>query len=304
MNLSNVKIAVVFPIGSIEKFGYQYQTKNILNILSDSFDKVIIASTTRETKKLPVEKENIELITDETLMFQLDNNKEIFSIYTLYNAEKKCMDVAKKQGFDFVVRMSINMYIDKCNEIKMRKYCEKLKKEDKPYGFSAKAFQLKDLICYPNTLLPIVINLKHLDQFKFDIDVLEYQNKRISWQGGLHKNSDFFIIDVFAIETEKDFKEKYNWYIKSYMKEWQSKDIGPFNYENEKNKVLNKLNKLVVNKEYNYTEINKQIENNYQKESIINKINIDYSNYSTVLIKSYLIKILKVIGIYKYLGNR
>lgn len=303
--MNKVKIAVVLPIGSLDKFGYQYCAKHVLNLFSECFDKVIVATTTRETTFLPISKKNVELIVDENIMFDLNaENQEIFSIYKLYKAEKQCMYLAKEQGFDIAVRMSINMYMDELNSKKMRDYCNKLIISNKPYGYYAKLFQLHNIICYPNTLLPTVVNLNYLDNFIFDIDVIEYQGKRIPWKGGIYNKSNYFeVIDIFGIETRHDLEEKYNWYIKSYMKEWKNKNIDEFSFENEKIKLSNKLKKLVVNQDYKYSELNKTFELSFPDDAIIHEIDIKFSNYYFILFKSCIQRILRISGILKYFGN-
>jgi len=294
------KIAVAIPIGSLKKYGYQYHYRLIIRTLSKVFDKVIIASTSRETTRLNLDLKNVDFFFNRSLWFDLDSEgNEIFSIYKIYKAERYCMSKAYDLGMDFVIRMTINMYIDYENAQKMRNYCDYLLYKNIPFGFFAKAFQIGPVMTYPNTKIPGVVNLHYFKDFYFDIDVMEYKGKRYPWKGGIYRQTDFTIIDIIGVETEHDLKNKFEWYIKNYMTEWKNKDIGEFNLENEIIKLEKKLNKTTVNHKYKKSDLTLQVANLYPSNSLANKLELKFTPYLINYLKYLLKPLIFRLGIIK-----
>lgn len=304
MNNSNVKIASCIPIGALDKYGYQYIWREALAIQAGAFDKVYVYSTARENIDLDLNIANVELVIDDNVLLELDEHgNEVFSIYKIYNAYNNSLRKAKDDGMDFVFCSSINMYIDAINAKNMRKYLNDIKEERKPFGYYAKAFQLYDKICYPNSLLPLIANLDFIDDIKIDIDVMEYKGERFGWRGGLHTNFPFYIIDVFGIETLADFEDKFNWYIKVYMKEWQGKDVY-FDASKEIAKFEEKVSKIAINSDYIHTELVECISEKIVVNSLVRSIAFKSKSKNILILKSILIKTLEFFGLMKFIGNK
>jgi hypothetical protein len=185
----------------------------------------------------------------------------------------------------------------------MRKYLNGIKEEQKPFGYFAKAFQLYDKVCYPNSLLPLIANLDFINDIKIDIDVMEYKGKRFGWRGGMHTSFPFYIIDVFGIETLADFENKFNWYIKVYMKEWQGKEVS-FDATKETKKFQDKVSKVAINHDYMHTDLVERISAKVVENSLVRSVPFKPKSKHILLLKSMLIKILEFCGLMRFIGNK
>ncbi|MCG7531149.1 hypothetical protein MHM98_07260 [Psychrobium sp. MM17-31] len=304
MSSSEVKVAACIPIGALDRYGYQYIWRDALAIQAQAFDKVYLYSTTRQNIGLEINIPNVELVVIDDVLFELDETGvECFSIYKIYNAYNHSLHVAKNEHMDFLFCSAINCYIDDENSHNMRVYLERIKAEGRPFGYFAKAFQLYDKVCYPNSLLPLIANLDFVDDIKIDVDVMEYKGARYGWKGGLQRDFPFYIIDVFGIETLEDFKLKFDWYIKAYMQEWQGKDVF-FDAQKEVDKFSKKVSKVVVNESYENKELVKRISQYIVKDSLVRTVPFKSASLPFVLFKSFLLKILSLLGITRFIGNK
>ena len=303
MNNLNVKIASCIPIGALDKFGYQYIWRESIAIQARAFDKVYLYSTTRDNIDIELNIENVELVIDDDALLEHDESgNEVFSIYKIYNAYNNCLCKAKNDGMDFVLCSAINFYIDDINSVNMRKYLKGIKKNQKPFGYFAKAFQLYNKVCYPNSLIPLIANLDFINDIKIDIDVMEYKGKRFGWRGGWHANFPFYIIDVFGIETFADFEKKFNWYTKVYMKEWQGKEVF-FDAARERKKFQNKVGKIAINYNYKNTDLVERISEKVVEDSLVRSIPFKSKSKYVLILKSILIKIFEFFGLMRFIGN-
>ncbi|MFB0979581.1 MAG: hypothetical protein QMC62_01525 [Alteromonadaceae bacterium] len=304
MKNKNVSVACCIPIGALDRYGYQYIWKEALANHSQAFDKVYLYTTTRANVDLNIEFDNVEFIIDDEVLLDIDENElETFSIYKIYNAYNLSVERAKNDGIDFVVCSAINSYLDDDNSLNMRIYLNKLKANNQPFGYFAKAFQLYDKICYPNSLLPFIINVDFINDITLDVDVLEYNGTRYGWKGGFHDKFPFYFTDVFGIETLADFECKFEWYIKSYMKEWQGENVS-FNADNEIKKFQTKVGKLAINHEYKHSEIIEKFSKKIVPEALVRTIPFNVQSKYLLIAKSYALNVLEYTGLIRFIGNK
>lgn len=271
-----LKIAVNIPIGSLTKYGYQYQYDLVIDNLSISFDKVYLSTTIRENFDLNLSKySNVELIVDEGSLFKIENNKEVFELKKLYNTLEISKNKSKKDGMDFLVQMAINTYITKNEVVKMRIYCEFLYSKNKPFGYYGKSFQVYDKVYFVNTLSANVVNLKHADDLYWDVDALIYKEKKYGWLSrSIFESTPFSIIDIYGVLTENDYKNRFYFYEKSFMKG----DIGEFSFKKEIKKVEKKISRIVLNKNYRLDDTGIMIMDRYPENGIFKYANLKSSN--------------------------
>jgi hypothetical protein len=304
MKETKTKIAVCIPIGALDKYGYQYIWREVLANQSKAFDKVYLYTTIRANINLDVGIENVELVIIDDVLLDLDaNGNELFSIYKIYNAYNQSLLKAKTDGMDFLFCSAINIYIDDVNALSMRNYLNGIKTQRKPFAYYAKAFQLYDKVCYPNSLLPLIANLDFIDDIKIDIDVMEYKGERYGWRGGHHTDFPFYIIDVFGVETLNDFEEKFNWYIKVYLMEWQNKDVS-FEREIEIAKFKKKVSKVSINYKYSQKKYIEKFSGKIVADSLVRSIPFKTKSKYLLVLKSMILKTLEFLGLMKYIGNR
>lgn len=111
-----MKIALILPIGRMDKFGYQYDdfTKIIIKNLVEFADHILVVSSSRYIKKELFENYNkIELISNEKTWFKLKDDEEIFSWKVLGNSVDLGCSILKEEGYDVAFQIHINQYIPK-----------------------------------------------------------------------------------------------------------------------------------------------------------------------------------------------
>jgi hypothetical protein len=303
--VDNAKIACSIPIGSLTKFGYQYHWETVLENVSRVFDKVYLISTANENPPECFSKySKIKFVKSHKYTFlRHANGSEYFDIKKIYRGYNDSLIWAREDNVSVVLWMSINMYISELNISKLRDFARMLLGRDIPYGLCGKAFQIGSAICYANTKIPALINLNHLDDVALDIDVLEYKGKRIGWQGGLYEDGEFYITDVYGSFTPKDLKDKYEWYERSYMRDWKGIDLGEFDARREQTKFLRKLSKLVLNENCTLDATGQKIASEFPSDCLANTLDLTFSSYWSAKLKSYLQYGINRTPLTKFLGN-
>lgn len=276
-----MKVCASIPIGNLELFGYHRFWKTTLEIQSRNFDKVYLVSTSRSNKNLKIALNNVELIYNEELLFDVNNNgEEIINIYKIYEAEDYAMSIAEKENFDFAIRLPINSYYPYENFSNLKDYLSKLKENNVPVGYNHKAIQFGDKLFYPNTSLPTIINLSLLNLIKFDIDVTIVKNKRMPYKPIHGITSDRYFIDIFGAENIEELDSKFNTYVKGYLKDWKRVESS-FNKEDIANSLTQKIVKLKLNSKnkigllsdvYNQCYNNDSVYHSLKKESLSNQM--------------------------------
>lgn len=215
MKSSDIQIAALVPIGPLNRFSYQYNSKLVLENLCLSFDKVYVISSSRENKRLPVDSDKISFISDSSSWFEIgDDNKELFSFEKLNENLISVAGQAKHSGYEFGLHIHINQYIDEKNCLRLKDYCRTIYEGDKAFGYVYKAYQIRDKITYPDTRLPWLINLKHLSGVRFDCDSIHLGGEHVKIASGLYSDAPYYITDIFGEMTEKDFYERYEYYLR------------------------------------------------------------------------------------------
>jgi hypothetical protein len=132
---------------------------------------------------------------------------------------------------------------------------------------------------------------------------MEYKGARQGWRGGFHKSFPFYVIDIFGLETFRDYEDKFNWYIKNYMRQWRGEEVS-FDKEAAIKKFRSKLSKVAVNKKYPRRDLVERYSRMIVKESMIRSVPYKTGSRFRLVLKSHLIKLFELIGLMKHFGNR
>ena len=165
-------ISALVNVGPIDSLSYQYNSKVVLDNLILYFDRVYLISSSRKTQSLPITSNKIIFISNEGSWFKLDKNKELFTLNKLVDNINKLSRMSKQDNVDFALNMSINQYISDNNFKHLVKYCEILKKDNKPFGYLYKAYQILDRVTYPCVRLPWVLNMEYVENISFAPDAI------------------------------------------------------------------------------------------------------------------------------------
>lgn len=282
-------LSAVVLVGPIQRLGYQYHAQLTLENFVTYFDKVYVISSSRETRQLPVQSDKIRFVSDERSWFELDaEGREAFDFHKLVENWMRMIRKAAEAGDDFILNIDINEYIDAENFQKLLAYCQQLQDENEPYGYRYRAYQILDQITYPNVRKPWLLNLKHADfpQIQMYPDAIYYKGEKFLAERGIFTEAPYYITDIFpSALTERDFDEKYEYYIKYVQEEWYpgypKLDNWEFYVEIHKSKV----NKEVLNLKAVLSEWGVRVIENFPQETIFSEIDINLSQLGFMLTK-------------------
>ena len=262
-----MKICAAIPVGPIDRMGYQYLTKYLISNNALLFDKLYLYSSTREITANDFKLKNVEVISDaRTWDILSEDGSECFDMRV--NREKRrsasayVIRKAATDGFDVLMNLSVNQYIDEYNYKNLVDYSRKIISKNKPFGYLWKSYQYRDLICYADKKLPWLINLKYSKNLSFVPDGILYNELEYSIRDGFFIYPKYTIYDLDGMLTNEDSCLKWEYYEK-----YLSNNLVPYNATAKKEYVLNKIRKKIFAHKYVHADTMDSILNAYKTGS-------------------------------------
>jgi len=243
-----MKIGVYIPVGPLTSLSYQYNYETVLKCLSSTFKHVVLVSSSRKTTAETIshlELNNINVISNELTWGNLDENGVEIANFTKNNIKYNfAKSYLIKEGCDIFLHGDINMYITNEQYSKLEIYCESILKNNELIGWRYRSLQILDKFTVPNMRHPWIHNLNHPDSSKLSLKPDETHLNEIKYRAerGNFYDAPFYFYDIFPpMLTEKDYYEKFEYYIKHvnvyYNKSGKGYDCHWFDYiEREYNK--------------------------------------------------------------------
>ncbi len=305
-----MKLSALVSVGPIQRMSYQYNAKLALENYATYFDNIYVVSSSRETQSLPIESNKILFFSDENYWMPLKaDGKEGMNFNQFWVNTDRIHKLAQENGDDFLMYVDINQYIDEENANKLREYCRRLKKRNKPFGYKYKAFQIIDKITYPDKRHPWLLNVNHraFSTIRMHVDSIYYGNNiNVRSQNGFWTNPPFYVTDILPPFMNKmEFLEKFDFYIK-YVNLWYRNEEGIPDYELHSNNILKKINSQVANPHAKLSFWGKRALENIPKDSVLYEWDINLSKINPrlkSLVSKYInlkSKINKIRSIIKY----
>jgi hypothetical protein len=234
-----LKIGAYIPVGPLNRLSYQYHYSTVLDNLSDYFDELVLVSSSRESTPDQISnlnRSNIEIISDERSWSNAfeDGNEhiEFGTANKLFNLAKEALSTKK---VDILVLIDINMYIRADQFQPFINYCTNLINDNELVGYRYRSLQTKDNFSVPNIRHPWVFNTHHDDwkHVSLEADEAHILNNKFRAERGLFHDAPYYFCDFFPpILNQKDYNEKFEYYIKHLNKYYNNKnqDKDWFNY--------------------------------------------------------------------------
>jgi hypothetical protein len=201
-------------VGPLDKMGYQYISNKILKNNAYFLDHLYVISTTPQTSFLSFSSDKITFISNESTwnVFE-EGGAEHFDVYKMSNLSY-VTDLVRSSGFDFLINIHVNQYIDEINNKKLRKYAQSIFRKKSDFGFVWKAYQIEGELFSPDRRLPWLLNLHSKNSLTIIPDGI-----RVGAVTHMISTSDYFlypyfIIDVDGLITEKDSLDRWDYYEK------------------------------------------------------------------------------------------
>lgn len=286
--MRQIKIAILLPIGRLDRFGYQHLYRMIIRNHCEFADKVFLLSSTRfVTPDLFREYRNAELVSLEVAMPDLIDGREVMNLSKFSNGFDQCQSMIKNQGYDVCLNIHINQYIPRSAFDPLRAVCAELVQKQKPFAWLYKRYQLRDLLFEADCRLPWIVNLQSSAAYTFGGDsvINSATGKQIMIESGnFKKYNTRAIVDVLGEHTIQDAKDKFEYTIKEHRK--LNKTYNPNDTSNlifrpdvyfQYN--MGKINLKSISKE-NLDELGAEIFNRSRPDFVSHKFRSEYSPVS------------------------
>lgn len=217
-----MKIGIYTPIGRLDKYGYKYHYKTVLDNLQNFADEVLLISTTSENK--PEDFENfskIKFISNKNTWFDIIDGQEIFSHDQFPPNEALAVEYFKKNNFDIYLHIHVNQYIPESSADELLEVCRKMLEEDKPFEWLYKKYQLRDVIFNSDICVPWILNLKIENPYRITADSITNMSTKDKIKirsGNFVKYNSKAIVDILEEFTIEDAQNKYEFTIKELRK--------------------------------------------------------------------------------------
>jgi len=215
-----MRIGVITPVGTTEKYGYQYEEYNrlIIKNLASFADYIYIISTSKHNNPdIYKGYDNLEYFSNEDTWFKYEDDEEIFSFAKIDENINFCKQLLIESDYDISLLIHSNQYVPKSSELGLKNVCEKLLKKKKPYGWLYKKYMCGRLLFNADRRVPWMLNLTIENPWNYRVDSIINQNtnKIITIQTGNYKRYNSQAIrDVQWDLTLKDEEQKYAFFIK------------------------------------------------------------------------------------------
>ncbi len=218
-----MKIAVILPVGPLDRFGYQYNHDIVIENLCEFADGVFMGSTNRNrvgVDELLTHHPKLRYYADENTWFKLDQaGNEVWDVKWVMNRTNYCIDKAAEEGFDCALIIHINHYVPESNMIPLRQYCEKLVNEGAKYGWLYRKYQLANHVSKTCVRNPWIFNLRTSSIGRVGIgsfcDSSGQELARIQ-SGDFSDFESIAIVDAPMEQTLEDFEASRN-FVRCYV---------------------------------------------------------------------------------------
>jgi hypothetical protein len=159
-----VKVAVIIPVGWIDRWGYERYLYECVGSFAHYADATILAGSHRETpgvKALLSACPRTAFVCDARTWFSLDaGGNEVFDFNRVNAAENVALDVAREAGCDVALQASSNWYVTGSAWERIATRCTTMLLSDAPYAPLYIRYQLGGVLFHCNLMYPWIVNLR------------------------------------------------------------------------------------------------------------------------------------------------
>ncbi len=196
-----MKLAIICPIGPLDKYGYGHVAADCIASMVDFADHVFLMQSARDQKGngLIPKDGHITLISDERTWFAggFDAQK------VMDNADLGA-DLA--DGYDVAMCMMLNWYVPPQNTL--RQACQRVAGSKAGWGWLYRRDQLGMQMFHANTRLPWIVALRP-NRWHFAIDSVKRDSLAIPWErGDWPEHNQMSVVDLQLEMTREEMQER------------------------------------------------------------------------------------------------
>jgi len=197
-----VKLAVICPLGPLDRFGYQHTWKPCLESFRAFADKVYCVASEPD-----VQMPDVEMISGPETWFE-----DGFDVHQIVFNMNLGLDRAMADGMDVAACQDVNCYVP--NGEAFRGYCESLLERERPYGWVYRKDQLGPVMFHVNGRRPRIFNLSY--RWRVGMDCIKKNGKTVHYEiDEFPEKEAVAYVDCGLEMTLPDLEAKMN-YIRCY----------------------------------------------------------------------------------------
>ena len=202
-----MKIAVVCPIGPLNRYGYEHVATDCIASMVDFADHVFLMQSARDKAGveavLRANGGRVTLVSDERTWF----NGERFDAQKVMDNADLGADLALAEGYDVAICLMVNWYVPPKNRRGLRLACERA--VETGWAWLYRRDQLGLQMFHVNTRLPWIIALRP-GRPHYGIDSIHWQDgTSLDWgRGAWPEYDEQSVIDLQLEMTRADMQER------------------------------------------------------------------------------------------------
>lgn len=162
-----MKLAVIIPVGYVDRHGYQRHLYECVGSFAAWADHVYLAESLREAPglaELAAYRANISIVESDAARFEQDaDGNEVYDYARVVDLLNVALEVATADGYDVVVQAACNWYITTRTMLALR---AELAAMTEPWAWLYWRYQLAGQLFHCCDRAPWIINLHHGWRFK------------------------------------------------------------------------------------------------------------------------------------------
>lgn len=227
-----VKIAVVCPLGYLDRHGYQNVYRACIASMAAFADELYLVQSVNDRTgidELIMQYDNITLISGLNTYFEVENGKPLFDLLRIRDNVNIGIDAAADDDYDVALCVEVNQYVPVHVRDPLGLECAEVRDHDQPYGWLYRRDQLADKTFIPNLRRPWIFNLNFGARLEIP-DGASFDGKMIhhirhAWP----EYNNISIVDCALEMTAKDLQDKLEFF--RFYHEFCSKRPTSFDLE-------------------------------------------------------------------------
>ena len=202
-----MKIAIICPIGDLNRFGYQRLARPCLKSWQAVGDLILIHSSRAE---MPF-KIKAEYIRDDKTLLPMIDGAERFDYRVVSNNANSGLQIARLAGYDVVTTICANWYVEAQAAKKIIAKCEALLTDVRDYDFLFRRMQIKNQLFDSDLASIAMFKVNGFSTFgvKVLVDKVEINGSNvIRERGAFSRENAAAYIDVGLEVTDAEFSDK------------------------------------------------------------------------------------------------
>ena len=244
-----MKIAILCPIGPLDRFGYQYNHMITLQSFSEFADHIYLCSSTRTDAyidKVLATFNNVTYISDERTWFEEDEEgNEFFSVFDFERNNDVALESCLADGMDCALHIHINQYIERRGFSALRTRIANLLQSREPFDWLYRRYQLYDRLFYTDTRHPWMLNLQVKNPPRLRADAILYKGVKYTFEvKDFRQQKDGVIVDCNMELSLEDLADVRN-FTRGYVE--LNPEANPiFDWEVYRPYYINKFNHKIL----------------------------------------------------------